>query len=367
MAFTNFAALTAEQKTVWSRDLWRQVRAALFIKRFLGTGTGAMIQRITELTKTEKGDRVLMHLVADLVGDGVVGDSEREGFEEKMQSFTLDLRIDQLAHQVRNTGKMADQRTIINFRTEARDNLAYWLSNRLDQLAFLTLSGISYAFHTNGRPRVGSNLSALDFAADVSPPSANRHQRWIGASNTLTAGDTTAIAATDTPSYAMIVNLLAYAKDKGVPRLKSGGKEYYVLLMHPMAIKRLKLDKDYLAAVQNAATRGDDNPIFTGAVGTIDGATIHEHELVFETRGAASGQKWGAGGLIDGTRTLCCGSQALGMADLGTPDWVEKKFQYDSSLGISVDKMFGFRKPKFFSQRDNAVEDFGVVACDHAL
>jgi len=75
MALTNFAALTADQKMVWSRDLWKQARDLAFITKFTGS-TEAVIQRITELTKTEKGELVLMQLLADLVEDGVVGDNE---------------------------------------------------------------------------------------------------------------------------------------------------------------------------------------------------------------------------------------------------------------------------------------------------
>jgi len=57
MALTNFAALTADQKLVWSRDLWKQARDMAFISKFTG-GADAVIQRITELTKTEKGEQV---------------------------------------------------------------------------------------------------------------------------------------------------------------------------------------------------------------------------------------------------------------------------------------------------------------------
>lgn len=59
MALTNFAALTSDQKLVWSRDLWKQARDQAFISKFLG-GSDAVIQRITELTKTEKGELVIV-------------------------------------------------------------------------------------------------------------------------------------------------------------------------------------------------------------------------------------------------------------------------------------------------------------------
>ena len=147
---TNFAALTTQQKIVWSRDVWLAARDMMFVKKFLGKGDNAVIQRITELTKTEKGEQVIMHLVADLVDDGVIGDNEREGNEEAMQSYSKVLNIDPITHSVRNKGKLSDQKTVINFREMGKDRLAYWLANRVDQLAFLTMSGIAYTFTNNG-------------------------------------------------------------------------------------------------------------------------------------------------------------------------------------------------------------------------
>ncbi len=363
MAVTNFARLNSKQKIVWSRDVWSAARDQMFVKKFLGTGPGAMIQRITELTKTEKGEKVLMQLVADLVEDGVIGDNEREGNEEEMQNFEVELNIDLISHQVRNKGKMADQKTVINFREQARDRLAYWLANRIDQLVFLTLSGISYALHNDGSARVGSPFPSLSFAADVSAPSSKRHLMWNGTN--LVTSNTANITSAFVASYKMIVDAVAYAKDHYIKPLMAGGKEYYVILVKPGTLAQLKKDADYQRAVVALAQKdGKSSPWFTGGTVTIDGAVIHEHRLVYSTTGASAGNKWGADGNVNGTRALLCGAQALGMADLGVPEWVEKKFDYDSKVGISVDKMFGLLKPKFYSIYDKSVEDFGVLAID---
>lgn len=123
----------------------------------------------------------------------------------------------------------------------------------------------------------------------------------------------------------------------------------------------------YQRAIVTGIERGKDNPFFSGATVTVDGIVFHEHRLVYNTKGAASGSKWGASGTVDGSRMLVCGPQALGFADLGTPEWSEKFFNYDSSPGINVDKMFGFVKPKFYSIYDKSVEDFGVMAVDIAI
>ena len=361
---TNFAGLTSKQKLVWSRDVWSAARDKMFIKKFVGNDENAMIQRVTELTKTEKGEQMIMFLVADLVGDGVVGDNEREGMEEDMQSYEQIITIDLISHGVKNKGKMADQKTVIKFREHAKDKLAYWLANRLDQLAFLTMSGIGYGFNTNGSARTSNAIANLAFASSVSAPSTKRSLMWSGTA--LSTSNTASITNAYLPNYKMITQLVAYAKDHYIKPLMSGGKEYYVLLVKPGTLAHLKNDADYKNAVINAAPSGKDNPFFTGATVTLDGVVIHEHNMVYSTTGIAAGSKWG-GGAVDGTRSLFCGAQALGMADLGAPEWDEKSFQYGSQTGINVDKMFGFLKPKFHSIYDGTVEDFGLIAVDHYL
>jgi len=374
MAQTNFALLTAEQKTVWSRTLWRDARELSFISKFLGKGERSVIQVITELTTSEKGERVLMHLLADLVGDGVANDNEREGQEEEMKSYTEDITIGLLSHGVRDTGKLANQKTVVSFRENARDVLAYWLANRIDQLAVLTLSGVAYSLNVDGSTRgveQGSALSELAFAADVTGPTANRHVRVSGDGSGyqgLVAGDTATMVATDLLTYEALVDLGVYAKTNYVKGLMSGGKEYFMLLLRPEGVAQLKKDADYKNAIWQGAPRSDTNPFFTGATVTVDGLVIHEHRMIFNTKGATSGvDKWGSGNTIDGSRGLLLGAQALGMIDLTAPAWNEKMFQYDSSVGINVDKMLGFRKPRFHSNWSDTVEDFGVIAVDHAI
>jgi N4-gp56 family major capsid protein len=361
---TNFAALTPAQKVVWSRDVWQAARDQMFIKKFTGTGDNSVIQRITELTKTEKGEQVLMHLVADLVEDGVIGDNEREGNEEAMQSYSQTLNIDLITHSVRNKGKLSDQKSIIKFREMGKDRLAYWLANRVDQLAFLAMSGISFSFKNNGEARVGSPFPNLSFAADVSGPSSKRSLMWDG--TTLATSVTANITSSYVPTYKMIVDAVAYAKENYIKPLMSEGKEHYVMFVTPGTLAALKKDADYQRAVVGVATRaGTDSPWFTGGTVTIDGVVLHEHRLVYNTKGAPAASKWGAGGNVNGTRTLLCGAQALGMADIGTPEWNEKEFQYGAQQGINIDKMFGLLKPKFYSIYNGSVQDFGVLAIDH--
>jgi hypothetical protein len=139
MALTNFTKLTTEQLTIWSRDTWRYARNMSFVNKFLGSDENSMIQRITELKKDEKGARAVITLLADLEGDGVAGDRTLEGNEEAMKSYDQVIRIDQLRHANRHEGRMADQKSVLDFRKNSKNVLAYWLADRIDQMAFLTL------------------------------------------------------------------------------------------------------------------------------------------------------------------------------------------------------------------------------------
>lgn len=365
MSLTNFGLLTTEQKTVWSMDLWKQARNLSFINQFLGSDANAIVHHITELKRDEKGARAVITLLADLVGDGVAGDRKLEGNEEGMQTFDQVIRIDQLRNANRLEGRMADQKSIVTFRGNSRNVLAYWLSDRIDQMAFLTMGGISYTKKPNGATRVGSDLPYLEFAADVTAPSSNRRIRWDGTNKALVAsGASSAVTAADTPTWELFVQLKAYAKDRYIRGTRrEGGDEVYHAFLCPQAMAKLKLDPTYMLNLRHSASSQTNAKMFNGGNAVeVDGIVLHEFRHVPNTLGAASGSKYGASGTVEGSQIIFCGAQALGMADIGAPEWVEKTFDFDNQPAISVGKILGFKKPQFASiYESNSVEDFGVI------
>lgn len=368
MALTNFAALSDEELTVWERTTWMAARNEQFLGKFVGSGPQAMIQRINTLTKTKKGARAILTLVKELEGDGKAGDRTLEGNEEAIGIDETEINIDQLRHANRHEGRMADQKTVVEFRKNSKSVLSYWLADRLDQMAFLTMSGVSYAYKTNGVLRTGSDLSLLSFASDVTAPSTNRHYRW-DASTGLEAGSTSAVAADDTLSWAALVELKAVAEESYIKPIRmNGGVSFYNIFVTPTTMAKLKQDADFLANLRNAGNRGPKNALFEGSeTFYVDGMAIHSYRHVYNTRGAVSGSgKWGAGSDIDGCRVLLCGAQALGFADIGMPEWVEKGFDYDNQQGISYGKIIGYKKPVFDSQESGTTEDFSVICLDVA-
>lgn len=364
MALTNFGLLTTEQKTIWSMDLWKQTRNYSFVNQFLGKDANSVIQHITELKKSEKGARAVITLLADLEGDGIAGDRTLEGNEERMKSYDQVIRIDQLRHANRHEGRMADQKSIVEFRNNSRDVLAYWLADRIDQLAFLTMAGLDYSVKNSGGLRTGSDLSYLEFGADVKAPSSKRVFQWDATNGLVAGGASSDIETADTPTWDLFVELKAYAKDNYIRGVKEkGGEETYHCFMSPQAMAKLKLNDTYMQNLRHAQPRNSENGLFTGTSVKIDGIYFHEFRHVPNTRLAPSGSKYGTTGTIDGCQMLFCGAQALGMADIGAPEWVEKGFDYENQQGVSVQKILGFLKPQFYTQYSGGtVEDHGVIS-----
>jgi N4-gp56 family major capsid protein len=371
MALTNFGLLTTEQKTIWSMDLWKNARNQSFINKFLGSGPNSMVQHITELKQSEKGARAVITLLADLTGDGVAGDRTLEGNEEGMQTWDQVIRIDQLRHANRHEGRMADQKSIVEFRENSKNLLAYWLADRIDQMAFETLAGRSFTLAPNGSTRVGSDLQNLEFAADVAAPSTRRVTRWDNTNKllkTYVSGSNTssALVATDYPAWQTFVQLKAYAKDRYIRGVTNGGgEESFHAFLTPQAMAKLKQDTDYMANLRYSQSKDVNDNLFTGSTVKIDGIYLHEFRHVPNVSAAVSGTaKYGASNNVDGCQILFCGAQALGMADIKAPEWNEKGFDYENSQGISIGKILGFLKPRFGNiYEGGAVEDFGVISC----
>lgn len=365
MASTDFGALSAAQKKVWSEKTWRQGRDKSFwlSSGMIGKGTDDTtkpIHLVTELTATARGDRCVMQLVADLAGDGVAGDNELDGNEEPLVNDSQEIVIDLFRNGAKSKGKMSLQRTVIRFRAQARDKLSFWLADRLDDLCHLTIAGRAYTLNVNGSTRpAGSQLPQLAFASSVTAASANR----IMFASTATSEATLTTAMT--MNWNLIVQAKAAAARKKIQPIRDGGREYYAVVMSTEQARDLKQDATYQTNVGRAALRGSSNPLFKGTFAVIDDVMLYEHNKVFNTLGLASASKWGSGGTVDGAQASVIGSQALGFARIGEPTFEESTLtDYGNREGIGYGRMIGLLKPVFRTPPTEGTgsEDYGVIA-----
>lgn len=365
MAETDFGSLSTQRKKLWATYVFSAGRDQSFWmgqEGMMGSGVRDAtkpIHLVDELTKTSKGDRCVMPLVQDLQGDGVADDNEVENQEESLVVDDIEIRISQIRHGVKSRGRMSEQRTVIQFRAQAKDKLTFWLSDRRDEMIFLTGSGIAYTSKLDGSARASATFPALAFAADVSAPSTNR-QVYAG-----TATSTGTLTAADKMTWNLLLKAKAVAIDKRIKPIRIKGKNTYCVVMSAFQARDLKMDNDYKSIVAQAAERGQINPLFAGAFAMVDGLILYEHNKVYTTRGKTSGvDKWGAGNTVEGAQALLIGAQAIGYAEIGDPEWGESDNRdYGNKQGVAYGMMIGIIKAKFKSVFDsNASEDFSVIA-----
>jgi len=311
---------------LWRKQLFADVRDNLYMTRFMGSSEQSMIQELEDL-KAEAGSNISFGLGMKLSGSGVTGDSELEGNEESMTDYDEDLAIDQLRHAVRLTGSMDEKKNAYNMRTSAKNRLADWWAERLDQEIIDKLCGKTSSTFSN-------------------TPTAAAATRCIYAGGQASIGAVTSAMKMDTKILDAAKQLAAVDCSPKIKPLRIDGKPHYVAILHPYDMTNLKQDPVYNQAQREANIRGNDNPIFSGAEGVWNGIIIHEHEYVYRTNDGSSAYI---------ARNILCGQQA-GVFGWGQPvKWVEKSFDYGNSWGFSVGAIFGVIKPIF-----NTV-DYGVV------
>lgn len=365
MPLTDFGALSSLQKKVWLTQVRVQGRHRSFwnANGFMSDNSANQntpVTRVTDLTETERGTEAVMPLVPDLgLDSGVVGDNELEGNETALQADSQTIRIDQLRNAVKSRGAMSEQETVIRFRAQAQDKLAFWLADVKDELMFLTIAGRAYTLNSNGSTRGASQLPQLRFAADVSAASTNRIMYAGAATSEAT------LTAADTMNWDLIIRAKAFAKRKAIQPIRSGGREYYCVVLTTEQCRDLEQSADYKSLNAQAMPRGEDNPLFRNAKRIVSDTVIYDHQKVFNTLGLTSGNWWGSGGLVQGAQAMLMGAQALGVCELtkGARMTENSLRDYENRPGIGIRNIFGALKPQFKSKYDsNSVEDYGTLA-----
>ncbi len=302
----------------WAKDTWTTALNNIFFGKFMGSGVDNIIQ-VKEELKKEAGDSITMRLLMKLKGDGVTGDNTLEGNEEAMQYRDFTVNVDQIRNAVRLKGKMEEQKTSADMRKDAKTALSNWLTEYIDGQFFKKLSAnptkdrVVYA----GGKTAASAITAADvFSTDV-------------------IGKAKRIAMTDTNAKIRPVSV--------------NGKKFYVMIIDPWQARDLRKDEKWLQAQEHAQERGDDNPIFTGALGTYEGVVIHENEQCIRDTGD-----------VKTGHALFLGAQAGVLAAGSEPTWQEDDFDYHNQKGFSIGRIFGVAKTQFKFDGTN-LSDFGVI------
>lgn len=320
---------------LWSSQVWVEAQEEIYFSKFMGK-MEPLASKIdmkafdnlivlkedlmAEGMKNKKGYQITIPIAMKLSGAGVTGDNDLEGSEEGITTYDFSMTVDQIRNAVRQTGLMDEYKVTYDDRMIMKVLLKMWLREYMDEEMFTALSNSPTYSATHAQ---------------------NRH---------LYAGDATTVATlddntTDTGNLFDIrmiseAKRLASLSDPRIRPIMYKGKPYFICLAHPYQIKALRDSTDWEATYQNAAERGYDNPIFTGADCIINGVIVHEHPLL---KTAAIGEEL-ANDAVSGdntataavARALFLGAQCGSYAIAKRPFWVEKFFDYGNKFGVAT-------------------------------
>lgn len=331
---------------VWAKRCEAEAFKKAVVSPFIGKTSSSLIQLRDELNKGP-GDKLRITLRGQM--DETVapkqGNAGLEGNERSINYFYDDLTFDQVRDAHRLYDVIDPQRVSFDQRNEAKAALADLATSWLEQGFFNQAAGAVYA---------DDSSTALTGNHTVPASESIFRPNSVSADESLGVADTFSIQALDT--------LIERAKTRTFairPADIEGIGKYYVLFLHPYQVSALRAVDSFWMTLNRdmlQSGRASDNPIYTGALGSYNGTL-----LVESTRVPLGVHSSTAASVANTRRAIFCGAQTAGLVigrQGGEPDrfrWVEKHFDYDNELGISVGMVFGLKRFQF-----NSV-DFGSI------
>ena len=302
-AVTRKADVTASIATIWSKKVYMQAEKLTFWHNMEGPeGSNMPLIRKDDL-ESGGADTIKSDIYLNLTGAGLTGDTTLlEGNEEKMVMRQMSFGVERYKHAVR-VGDLAERLSATLERSKGYQLLSRWLAGRLDDLLF----------------------------AEITRTTQPTKNKW--AAGTATTRDQ--LQDTDAGgrlTWDEIIRLKAYAQTelKIEPLRLENGEEIFGLVIHPYAEVSLKTnDAKWQQSQREARERGTGNPLFTGAVGMVDGVVLYSSQRVPRSNNAHASP-------IAVANNIFFGAQAMSRGYVTRPVWREQEFSYGEEYGIAT-------------------------------
>ena len=350
MANTTFGVNDALAVKLWSKDLAAAERDTLDIAPLMGDNANSIIMIKTDTSK-QAGDRVTFGLRHRLTGDGIGEGETAEGNGESLSIYSDNVTLGELGHPVgvQSKNTIDQQRVPFDLRTEARDALAEWWSDRMAVSFFNQVCGNT----------AQTNTKFTGLQATVAP-SSGRHI-YAGSATTdqgLTSSDIFTLDLID-----QAVEMAKVGANMVRP-IRIGGQPKYVCYLHPYQVTSLRTNSSsgQWLDIQKAAMAGMNSkmsPIYTGALGEHNGVILRSSQDI--PLGCNSSTPTTA--VSNTRRAVLLGAQAavIGYGRQGGQPkdtryrWNEELLDHKRRLEVSAWSIFGLKKCVFNSA------DFGTV------
>ena len=346
MAGTSYPVGHPLAVNLWAKKLSVEALRQTYFYQFMGKSADSLVMYRDEIGK-DAGDNVTFGLRAQLTGAGTLGDGTLEGNEEALATYTDNLKVDQLRHAVRSSGKMSEQRVSFDVRDEAKSGLADWWADRYDTALFNQLCGFTAQSDVRF---TGNNAAIAPDAAHIYRPNGRT------ADEALTTGDEFNLAVIDR----MVARASQFSTANGtgnpIRPMRAQGRKLLVMFIHDDQVYQLRQSAAAGSWVdfQKSAIQGGDkeNPLFKGGdlIGEYNGVLLHRAPRITNGVNSTTGAA-----VANTRRAVLVGAQAAMFAtgrDQGEGQrdrftWVEESFDYGNQLGVSAGSIFGLKKTRY--------------------
>jgi hypothetical protein len=269
MAYTEVLTdngLTAEQ---WEDSIFKEYIGMLQCKRFMGTGSDAIIQVKEDLVK-KAGDALTVGMRGRVVGGLVTGNAKAIGNEGALAFYNQRIVIDNVRRAVKfEDVPMTQKRVMFNVLTEGKSALEDEFAVDFDNDVITALSDTASG-RVRGRYLYGiadSNWNATHSTAETN----------VDATNDMLTGSMISIA-----KRKALIPVNATAKIR--PARVVNGKDYeqwFAFWGHPLSIRDLvQFDASWKNRELNLTPRDSSSVLFSGSAfkGAWDGVLVYENE-----------------------------------------------------------------------------------------
>lgn len=346
MALTTVTSANIAQQ--WDADFFSSYVRANRFKRYMGTTSNSVIQ-LKEQLGSKAGDRIHLMLIAELSGAGQTGNGLLEGNEEALSNYEFPIAVSTIRHGVAVTDN-EQQYTEADLRDAAKEQLKNWAMKKL-RTDIITQLGAIW-------------VSGTGNVAYGSATAGNRNTWQTNNSDRIMYGDgTIALTGTHATDLSSITSSMKLTKEV-VSRLKAKAEtaspiirpvtvgedsENYILFVGSGAFRDLKAD--LATTLQNAAERGDGNPLWNDGDLMYDGVVIRKIQEI-----AATGNVGASSARVE--PVYLCGAQALGVAWAKRTASTTDVRDYGFVKGVGIHEMRGVQKVVFNSKDHGILTGF---------
>lgn len=373
------------RERVWLRDEYVTPYLRMSgLDRYMGRGTNAIIRTLSEGV-TNGGKAVVMPLIGLIRGEGVSGSQVLEGNEEDMDTYADEIRVNWRRNGVK-VPKSTSYGTSLDLLNAAKPRLRDWAANRVLKMGLIQqMQGIVVP-GTTVTDTDGSTYQGPDTVVPYAQASAAQRNTFIvnNADRVLFGADianassgvmATALANVDNTNDKLTPALISKAKRMAqetgtiastsannispiTPYQTADGEEWFVMFVHPRAMRDLRNDPTMTQANRDARERGENNPLFRGGDLLWDGVIIRElFDLELITGAGAAG--------IDVAHNFLAGQSALAVAWGQEPRVITDRDQdYQFRPAVVVEELIGIKKTSFAGKQYGGISVFTAAASD---